>query len=176
MAETTIRMRKGIGGARVPMVEKARKRCWSEKRRAVFLDHLAQTCNIVASLRKAGMSATTSLYELRRRDARFRAAWDEALAHGYARLEAELLDRALNGRRVMVEREGAMIETIEISDTLGLKLLSHHRRAVADYRAAVATMAPREDVCAVRSRIVERIMTIVDALPDASPQPDGLPA
>lgn len=166
MSEPMIVMRAGADGARMPMVQQPHKDWWTAEKRARFLDHLAQTCNIAASLRAVGVKRSTSLYQLRRRDAQFRAGWDEALALGYARLEAALLDRALNGKRVQAERAGAVIETVEISDTLGLNLLAQHRRAVAEYRAATAGMTPREDVGKVRARIVEQIMAVVGALRD----------
>jgi hypothetical protein len=166
VAEDAILMRIGADGKRTPMKQRRHQRWWTEKRRTTFLNHLAETCNVTASLQVVGVANRAGVYSLRRRDAQFRAAWDEALAQGYARLEAELLDRAINGKRVMTERDGVMVEKIVFSDTLGLNLLSQHRRAVADYRAAIAALGPREDVTAVRARIVERIMAIVDALPD----------
>jgi hypothetical protein len=62
--------------------------------RDAFLSHLAETSNVAASARKAKL-APTRFYAERRRSEAFRAAWQEALCEGFARLEAELLAEAL---------------------------------------------------------------------------------
>lgn len=62
--------------------------------RGVFLAELAETANVAASARKAGMPAS-SVYALRIKSPEFRLEWSEALAEGYARLEASLLEAAL---------------------------------------------------------------------------------
>lgn len=173
MAETVVGMHVMPGGKSVPKVKAAQRNGWTEKRERRFLDHLAATCNVSASLREVGATAAL-VYRHRQKSAQFRAAWDHALSEGYARLEAMLLDRALNGRRVTVERAGKMIETIEYSDTLALRLLALHHRQVADVRAAA--VVPREDPAIVRERIVAQIMTVVAAVPDRMPArvPDDL--
>jgi hypothetical protein len=56
---------------------------WNEERRAAFLDRLADSSNVAASERAAGM-APGAAYRERRRSPEFRAAWDEALAGGLA--------------------------------------------------------------------------------------------
>lgn len=145
------------------LVPKVRPGGWTEARRNMFLDHLAETANVKTSLDVVGMSRA-GLYKLRRRSAPFRAAWGRALEQGYARLEAELLDRALNGKRVQVERDGVIVEKIEFSDSLALNLLAQHRRMVSDIRSV--TPVDREDTKSVRARIVGQIMAVVTALPD----------
>lgn len=64
------------------------------KIRAHFLDHLAETANVSASARAAGV-ASSAVYAERRRSPAFREAWALALAEGYARLETDLLAEAL---------------------------------------------------------------------------------
>ncbi|WP_432814112.1 hypothetical protein [Sphingorhabdus sp.] len=59
------------------------------KIRAQFLDHLAQTANVSASARAAGVKGS-AVYAERRRTPAFRDAWALALAEGYARLETDL--------------------------------------------------------------------------------------
>ena len=54
------------------------------KIRSLFLDHLAQTANVAASARAAGVSSN-AVYAERRRTPAFRDAWALALAEGYAR-------------------------------------------------------------------------------------------
>lgn len=173
MAETVVGMHWVPGGKIVPKVKRAHRPAWTAATERKFIDHLAATCNVAASLREVGATAT-SAYRHRQQSAPFRTAWDRALNDGYARLEAMLLDRALNGRRVTVERDGEVIETVEYCDTLALRLLALHHRMIADIRAANVT--PREDPAVVRARVVAQIMTVVEALPDRVPAQPAHPA
>lgn len=84
---------------------------WTKERRLQFLELLATSCNVNASAAAAGMTFS-SAYQLRRRDGEFARLWDVALATGYVRLEAELMQRALGAQidpdnpeeEVMLER------------------------------------------------------------------------
>ncbi|MFA6124605.1 MAG: hypothetical protein WCS75_10565 [Sphingomonas sp.] len=67
---------------------------FSKAKRKRFLDTLAGTCKVNLAVRAAGV-ASSSCYRARLRDADFAAAWDEALATCYQRLEEALLDYAL---------------------------------------------------------------------------------
>lgn len=60
----------------------------------VFLDHLAASCNVSWSCAQAGISTVTA-YNHRRADSGFARGWEEALRHGYVRLETELLGTAI---------------------------------------------------------------------------------
>ncbi|HEX8383364.1 MAG TPA: hypothetical protein VF592_08315 [Sphingomonas sp.] len=74
-----------------------RAKCGSrltDAKRAAFLDELARSCNVRRSAGAAGVTEGT-FYRLRHRDAEFGAAWEAAMATGYARLEAELMAEAL---------------------------------------------------------------------------------
>ena len=62
--------------------------------RRLFLNHLAETANVAASARAAGV-ASSGVYAERRRSAGFRDDWARALGEGYARLETDLLAEAL---------------------------------------------------------------------------------
>ena len=55
----------------------------------IFLEALAESSNVAASARVAGISAN-AMYRERRRNPGFAARWHEALCEGFARLEAEL--------------------------------------------------------------------------------------
>lgn len=59
-----------------------------------FIDALAATCNVRIAAEAAGVRLSTP-YAARRRDPAFAERWDEALAIGYQRLEAEALNYAL---------------------------------------------------------------------------------
>ena len=74
--------------------QKVKRNGWTKARRAAFLKALAETCNVKLSTERAGMGHT-SVYAVRHRDPAFARLWDEALAIGYDRLEAMLLQRAL---------------------------------------------------------------------------------
>ena len=69
-------------------------RCLTPGRRKRFLDELAESCNVRRSAGEAG-ATQAAFYRLRQRDPEFAAAWEAALATGYARLEAELMAEAL---------------------------------------------------------------------------------
>ncbi|MDO6413789.1 hypothetical protein Q4F19_05295 [Sphingomonas sp. BIUV-7] len=69
---------------------------WSAEREALFLETLGQTANIREASKASGLSSG-SVYRKRTTSDAFRAGWAAALSEGYVRLEAELLDRALNG-------------------------------------------------------------------------------
>jgi hypothetical protein len=110
-----------------------------KKRTKLFLDHLSERCNVAEALAVSGL-ASSSLYHKRRSCAKFRAAWDAALEQGYSRLEAELLDRALNGENQQVlNRKGDIVTLKKISNALGLALLKQHGMRVAAIRALHGT-------------------------------------
>jgi hypothetical protein len=81
-----------------PQVQRRQARGMTAKRRRLFLDHLAATCNVTASATAAGVNWHVA-YSLRRRDTDFAAEWQAALETGYARLEALLIERAGGGGR-----------------------------------------------------------------------------
>jgi hypothetical protein len=81
--------------------------------RARFLDALALGGNVREAAEAAG-GTHDSAYALRRRDPAFAENWDAAVANVYARLEAELLARAIGG--------GAA----DFDATLALKVLARH--------------------------------------------------
>ena len=103
---------------------------WSRAKRAAFLDHLAGSCNVRESAAAAGV-APVSIYELRRKDARFAAEWHEALLAGYQLLETELVGYALAGGNATQDIAGA---TRRIDVDIALKLLSQHRNALLGQR------------------------------------------
>lgn len=120
---------------RRPAPAKTRAPLWNEERRHAFLDTLAACSNVAASERAAGMMPG-SAYRERRRSPEFRAAWDEALCEGYARLELVLLERALGGvvARTTRNEKGEEVKE-QFSDRLGMALLAAHRSTVTAARA-----------------------------------------
>lgn len=99
---------------------------WDEARRTTFLNHLAATANVRAAA-KAANSRPHNAYALRSKDPEFARQWQEALDTGYARIEAELIRRAL-GEGGDTENPpqtpvGEGVATPQIDVDLGLRLL-----------------------------------------------------
>ena len=94
-AELVVR---GTGGARAGrrvQIARARIRQWTPRVEERFLGALAASCNVKAACAEAGMSLS-SAYAHRHRWRSFAQAWDEAVAIGYARLEAALVEAGCN--------------------------------------------------------------------------------
>jgi len=102
---------------------------WSEKTEKAFLEMLAATCNVRLSAAEVGFS-TTALYARRVRWPAFRDAWDAAIAHGYARIEAMLVERATDSL-VRIELDGDWEPAgPPLSNAEMMNLLKLHRAAV----------------------------------------------
>ena len=111
---------------------KATKRDWTKAKETDFLTVLAETCNVTQACRDSGVSLRGA-YSRRSKVAAFRAAWGEAIAVAYQRLEMELLQRAFNGtEKVTTRRDGSEERVKEVSSTLGLQLLKMHRDTAAE--------------------------------------------
>jgi len=70
------------------------RKLFDAARREVFLEWFAATCNVKLSAEKADVCYQT-VFRHRMKDEGFAEAWDRALAQGYARLEARLLQAAM---------------------------------------------------------------------------------
>lgn len=98
----------------------------------------------------------------------FSDAWDDALAQGYATLEAEMLRRALEGVPRPVIRGGKTVATItEYSDAIGLRLLTRHESRVERRRAERRAIerdsaAEREALKAEVKEIRRRLLDLPD--------------
>ncbi|WP_420142892.1 hypothetical protein [Sphingomonas sp.] len=111
---------------------KPKRIAWSARRERIFLETLAQTAKVAAAVRASGLS-DSNVYRHRQCDEGFRGRWAAALAEGFERLEAMMLDRALNGVRKSVWYGGKRVGTMtEYSDRTALALLAQHRGAVRD--------------------------------------------
>ena len=69
---------------------------WTKAARETFLDHLSMTGDVAAASVAAGVAMTLA-YARRRRDAGFAAAWQQAAAGAYERLEAAVIAQVLGG-------------------------------------------------------------------------------
>ncbi len=142
--------------ARRPQLKKRAKRDWSKAKAAKFLSVLAETCNVSEACRKSGVPMTVA-YRRRKMDAAFRAEWNEAIAIGYQRLEALLLDRAFNGtEKVMTRKDGSEERVLEYPNQIALQLLRMHRETAME---ADSDLAP-EDVDEIRERLVRKLQRL----------------
>lgn len=112
--------------------------------RGYFLGALAQTSNVTAASRIAGVHPTRP-YKVRSVEPDFARAWRAALLEGYEHLEMELLHRLRFGEPKEAE--------VKFDNTAALRLLGLHRETVARERAA----RENEDLSAVRASIQAKL-------------------
>lgn len=103
---------------------------WTSDMRSDFLDHLAATCNVAESARSIGVDPR-SVYNLRRKEKRFRNAWLLAIESGYEMLETQLIGHALGGGGAQLTN-GDVATTGPIDVVLAQTLLTAHRGRRAD--------------------------------------------
>jgi len=144
-----------IAAQRGARTEPGRAERWDAGKERRFLDELAHSANVRMSLRAVGMSPA-SLYYRRRTRAAFRMAWDEALNEGYALLEAQLLNEALNGvAHPVAGAAGDVVEYRPPSDRVRVTLLNLHAKRVAEYRASPTVKA--DEVKHMRALVERRL-------------------
>ena len=143
-----------LGASRVgPQKRIGRPSDWTDAMADRFVEELADTCNVTLAAKKIRRSIG-NIYKQRANNATFRAAWDQALATGYARLEMMMLERALHGvEKTVVARDGTSTTMRHYSDRVALTLLRMHRENVAmadngtdqseEYRAACERIVAR---------------------------------
>lgn len=75
------------------LIQSAGKR-WTDEAEALFLDHLAASCNVTYAAAQAGFSKA-AVYRRRRTDPAFAGRWQAAKQQAYVRIEMALIQRAL---------------------------------------------------------------------------------
>lgn len=119
---------------------------WTREKADRFIAVLGDSCNVSLAARAIRRSVS-NVYLQRARDAEFRAAWDQALATGYARLEMMMLERALHGvEKTVVLKTGESRIMREYNDRVALALLRHHRESVSAYESGIED-ADYEEAC-----------------------------
>lgn len=94
--------------------------------KTIFLAHLAESGNVKASCRKAGVSRQTA-YLHRAQDDEFAQAWEHALTVATSLLEDEAWRRAVRGVSEPVYFKGDKVGSVRrYSDTLLIFLLKAH--------------------------------------------------
>lgn len=139
---------------------KPQQRGWTARKRAIFLDHLAATCNVTASAKAAGLH-WSGAYALRRRDPEFAAQWKAALAAGYDRLEAMLIERASGTGPLPESGEDAPPppDARAMDPQLAMHLLKLHRSSVRGQPRSGGTLHR-----ASREEMIRKLMQLLSAL------------
>jgi hypothetical protein len=113
--------------------------------RTLFLDTLAETSNVSAAARKAGVNPSRA-YKVRREEPGFAAKWGDALLEGYKHLEMETLHRL----RMGVD-SGKEDRKFDIANAL--RLLTLHRETVAREKAVRGHMDEDEVLASLNAKI-----------------------
>jgi hypothetical protein len=125
-----------------------RRKIFGKARQEIFLAELAASCNVRSAAGAAGICTTTA-YLKRRTCPLFRAAWQEALEEGYARLEAAMLEAALKALRPKT-KTGATPPITGMDATTAMHLLREHKKGLAgitERRGRAPGSAPIEEAC-----------------------------
>ncbi len=112
--------------------------------RPAFLEALANTSNVTASARAAGVNTSTA-YAARRTDRTFKQAWRIALCEGYDQLEMELLQRLRSGQRPTAKTK--------YDNATALRILLAHRAEVSEERA----LQEHEDESAILVSLTQKL-------------------
>jgi len=122
-------------GGRRWQARRMRRNQFSRERKEAFLAHFAATCDVTASAAAAGVCEST-VYEHRRSDPAFAAAWPDALEQGYARLEAEAVAQRIKALEALKVRLGKEVAAATDADAAAefervMQLLREHKRGAA---------------------------------------------
>ncbi len=145
--------------------------------RAAFIDMLAETANVSASAKAAGVSSF-EVYQLRKASKGFRDQWARALGEGYVRLEADLLAEAL--KPVANATADKTIKQKAEKTRIAMFLLTAHRAAVrgeAKAQSAAPAVQRRPSLAAARADLAARFATMRERMADIETDDDDrLPA
>lgn len=131
---------------------------WTEDKRETFLATPATTLNVTASARAAAMSPASARM-LKKRDAGFAEAWEEAMIAAYEELELALIRRATKGVSKPVWHQGKRVGRERVfSESMALQLMAQHRATVMELRARRGAGAARDEADAeIRARLILRV-------------------
>ena len=133
-----------------------RKKPTIAARRTRFLRKLAQTANVSASARAAGISKS-ALYDHRARHPAFAKAWDDAIGDALDALEQAVIDRAKDGVEKPVFFGGNQIGTVRsYSDALAMFLLRARRPEVYARLNGDVPPGAEDDDAAARAKVLRQ--------------------
>lgn len=135
---------------------------WSDEAEEIFLDTLAASCNVSLAADAAGFS-TPTVYRQRRLRPDFEDKWRAALAQGYARLEATLIETANDSLTAVDFDSTRPIPRMTIDQAMNL--LRAHRNEVLGSSGGGGRGTPgrnprRRDIEEVRGSILKKIAAI----------------
>lgn len=168
--DRTVQKYRSSGGTLRRQMRAVRKDGWTAKRRAIFLEALAETCNVQESARLVGMSIGGA-YDLRKRDAGFAALWEEAKERAYEQLELrimELMGTTVDQVETIRNGEGpdAVVKSVKVIRRVPLlyaiRLLAAHKVSIERYRMQRAAL--ELDAAEVRDRTEARLMSVREHL------------
>lgn len=154
-----------------PCVVRAGPGRWSVAGERAFLAVLAATANVRAAARAAGVS-TQAAYRRRRQWPGFAAAWDEAKAEGWERLELLLIHAATTTLDPAAEEDeaeeaggrAALAARPAMTVDQALALYKLHRASVQGGRAQRYGWRQQEaDIEAVRAEILRKVAALEKA-------------
>lgn len=137
---------------------------WSKRRERTFLRHLAETGNVSAAARAAGLDRAEA-YRRRQYNAHFAGQWQAALDEALDLLEGQLRERAMTGTEKPVFYGGKACGSVRnYSDSLAMFLLRAHRPGV--YGGGKQSAAPeRGDTgpagAKARAELISRLEALV---------------
>lgn len=143
---------------------------------AQFLAYLGKTANVSAAARFAGQPRSV-VYEYRKREAAFAAAWLQALEEAADRLEMEVLRRAVDGVKEDKFYQGAVVgEFTRYSDNLLMFLLKARRPALFNSQMAARQCGEEDDDeaagAATEEQVINQLRRRMESL-RASHEPAG---
>ena len=157
-----------------PQLIRSTGKRWSDEAEALFLDHLAATCNVTAAAEACGFSGA-ALYYRRRNDPAFAKRWQAALEIGYAHIEALLLQRAIEALETFAPDPTVAIAEPAFKEAR--QLLGHHRAAVQGGPRSRRQWARPRSLDEVRDSILRKLEAVapepIPLPPPAAPMPDG---
>ena len=145
-------------GRRAPAAARTNPR-W----RKTFLVALADTSNVAAAAREAGVTVS-AVYRARRAEPDFAREWQAALAEGYDNLEMELLSRLRMGETPDATDKRT---PVKFDNAMAFRLLSAHRDAVGRQRAlrdhedeatTLASINAKLDMMRAREKAATRLL------------------
>jgi hypothetical protein len=140
------RPRGGPDGVQPPRRRRRVRRAWTKRRRTAFLETLAESCNVSAAARAAGMDRS-SAYDLKDRDPEFQRGWGKALERAHSALEWDLLKDAKEGSvrtEMTIDPKTGEPTKIKLTrtpaHTVAIRLYLSHKAEVTAFRVAEAAI------------------------------------
>lgn len=146
------RPRGGAAGVQPPRRRRRTARVWTKRRRAAFLETLAESCNVSAAARAAGMDRS-SAYDLKDRDPEFLRGWGKALERAHSDLGWHLLQICKDGAfRTelsfdLTTKEPRQLKVTRTDPvTVMVRLYDSHQAEVFAFRTTEGLSGDEEDV------------------------------